>query len=551
MTHAHASDAPTPVRRALLSVSDKTGLIDFARALAALGIELVSTGGTAAALTKAGLPVIPVDQVTGFPEMLDGRVKTLHPHIHGAILARRSDPSHQQALRAHGITPIDLVCVSLYPFEQTIARPGVTRDEAIEQIDIGGPAMIRAAAKNHESVAVVTDPSQYAGLLEDLRANAGAVSGSFRRALAQSAYARTSAYDAAISAYLARTDAPADAGALPESLAINFPRQASLRYGENPHQHAAVYRDPGYRGPTVVSARQLHGKELSYNNINDAAAALALVEDLARAAPGRCAAAIIKHANPCGAAVADSPARAVELALRGDPLAAYGGILALASAGSRSLDLPAAELLCREGVFLEVVVTTSFDAGAVERLKAKSANMRLLDVGPLNLGATLNRLTFRSIAGGALAQSADSYPVDPSAWALRAGPALGEVDRLAAGAIWTIAKHLASNAIAIGGADPDGRGGVRLFGAGAGQMDRVTSCRLAIEKAGEPLRAAPMLIAASDAFFPFPDGPALLIDAGVKAIVHPGGSKRDQETFDLCNQRGVTCLTTGVRHFRH
>ncbi|MDX2115271.1 MAG: bifunctional phosphoribosylaminoimidazolecarboxamide formyltransferase/IMP cyclohydrolase [Planctomycetota bacterium] len=535
-----------PIKRALISVSDKSGLLDFARALAELGVEIVSTGGTARALAEAGLAVVSVDSLTGFPEMMDGRVKTLHPRVHGGILALRDEPDHAAALREHGIAPIDLVCVNLYPFERTIARPGVTRDEAIEQIDVGGPAMIRAAAKNHEWVAVVTDPGQYQTVAREMRDTKGAVSKATRAGLAHAAFVRTSAYDATIAGYLGRSSTSDE---LPASLQLAMPRVQSMRYGENPHQRAALYRDALHAGPSIAAARQLHGKELSYNNVNDAAAALALALDLSAASglasgtplAGCC---VIKHANPCGAAVAAQSVDAVRSAMAGDPLAAYGGILALRG----TLDEPAAALLAAPGVFLEVVIAQGFTAGALDLLRARSSGLRLLEVGTDE--PEVAPLTFRSIPGGALVQTADSLVPDPARWELKAGPA-PSAERLAdAAVIAVIAKHLSSNAIALGGrAAVDGPGaGPRLFGAGAGQMDRVASCKLAVEKAGALAKGA---IVVGDAFFPFPDGPEILIRAGVTMIVHPGGSKRDQETFDLCARHGVSCLTTGTRHFRH
>jgi phosphoribosylaminoimidazolecarboxamide formyltransferase/IMP cyclohydrolase len=550
------------VRRALLSVSDKSGLIDFARALAQLNIELVSTGGTADALQAAGLPVRTVESLTGFPEMMDGRLKTLHPKVHGGILALRDDPAHIASMREHDIEPIDLVCVNLYPFEATIAKPDVSRDEAIENIDIGGPTMIRAAAKNHEFVAVVTSPDQYADAIAELKQRHGATTHTLRARLAADAFARTSTYDRAIANYLNPQGATASearaqsavAGAaktsqslFPSILTLSLTKLHDLRYGENPHQSAALYADPARRGPSVVTARQLHGKELSYNNLNDAAAALALALELAAIDAKQSAAAIIKHANPCGASLAPHAHDAAYLALQGDLLAAYGGILALTSIFNDAC----AELTCKPGVFLEVIIAPAFTPDALERLKSKSSMVRLLAHDPTPV-ANQQRVTFKSIPGGALVQSADDIASDPSKWTHAAGPTFVPPTaalhgRCAPAVIWTIAKHLSSNAIAIGGHDPSSKG-VRLFGAGAGQMDRVTACRLALEKAGPLAKGA---IAASDAFFPFPDGPELLIRAGITTLIHPGGSKRDQETFELCNKHNVTCFTTGIRHFRH
>jgi len=524
-----------PVKRALLSVSDKTNLVSFAQALAARGVEIISTGGTARALSDAGIDVIPVHEITGSPEILSGRVKTLHPKIHGAILARRGDADHEAQMTEHGITPIDLVCVNLYPFEQTVAAPGVTRAEAVEQIDIGGPCMVRASAKNADHVAIVTSVEQYAYVLDDLETTGGATSIGLRLRLAKDAFARTSAYDAAIVRYM--TDTGGDA--FPQTMRIEQEKVADLRYGENPHQAAALYRDPAGAAGTVVGARQLYGKPLSYNNIADAAAALELVRDLQQARPDSVAAAVIKHANACGAAVAQTTARSVDAALLGDPLAAFGGILAVAG----TIDLPAAQRCCAENVFLEVIVAESFDADALAALADRWKNIRLLAVGPTPEHAS--GVQYKSIPGGMLAQEADRAPVIPAEWAVAAGGDITDDMRASAAVVWIACKHLKSNAVCLGRADD---GVVSIVGVGAGLVDRVSAARLATEKAGDQAAGA---IAASDAFFPFADGPQLLIDAGVKCIVHPGGSKRDAETFDLCRRHGVTCLTTGTRHFRH
>jgi len=515
------------LRRALLSVSDKTALTDFARALAARGVEIISTGGTAKAIKDAGVDVTPVESVTGFPEMMDGRVKTLHPKVHGALLGLTDKEDHAAAMREHGIAPIDLLVVNLYPFEETVARPGATLEDAVENIDIGGPAMIRSAAKNAARVAVATRPEQYARILEELETTGGATTLDLRLELMREAYRRTAEYDAAIAAYLAER-AGHDAE-LPDSLSLRWNKSSDLRYGENPHQRAALYTAPGDAGPSIPAARLLHGKPLSYNNIADAAAALELVIDLART--GRAAAAVIKHANPCGAATAPDAAAAIDLAMRGDPLAAFGGIVA----SSAPVTAAAARRLTEGDAFLEVVAAPAFEPEAVDILSARWKNARLLETGDL-AGARAAAPELRTIRGGALRQSADAAPADPAAWTHAAGPAPAPELLAAAATVWTAAKHLRSNAVAIGGP------------AGAGQMDRVAACRNAVAKAGDRAKGA---VATSDAFFPFPDGPEILIDAGVAAIVHPGGSKRDQETLDLCERRGVTCLLTGIRHFKH
>ncbi len=607
-----------PIRRALISVSDKTGVVEFARALAARGVEIISTGGTAKALSDAGVRVIPIEEVTRFPEMMDGRLKTLHPMIHGGILAVRDNAQHLAAMKQHGITPIDLVCVNLYPFEETVAKPGVTLEEAIENIDIGGPTMIRAAAKNWEWVAAVISSAQYTPLLAELDANSGCTTRITRFFLAVNAFDLTGDYDGWIAPRLpiiamadrqmgrqvmaremerlkakhsaiSRSTDPVvrewEEAGLPDTLSVEMHKDFDLRYGENPHQQASVYRNESTTGPSLVTAKQLHGKELSYNNLNDAAAALALVTDLARLEPDQPGAVVVKHTNPCGAAVAKSVAQAIDLAMIGDPLAAYGGILVI----NRPMDAAGAKRLCREGVFLEVIVAPSFAPEAVDALKQHSKMVRLLALGdapapsPSGRGqgegspaasgsapfpsqdsraSVLQNLTLKPIPGGLLVQTRDDVIAETSTWQHKAGPAPSAQQLKDAALIETIAKHLTSNAIAIGGREPTDEGdplgyGVRLFGAGAGQMDRVNACRIAIEKAGPLARIgagdAPGggAIATSDAFFPFPDGPELLINAGVKVIVHPGGSKRDDETFSLCERRGVTCLVTGVRHFRH
>lgn len=523
-----------PIRRALISVSDKSGLVEFARALCERNVEIISTGGTARFLKDAGVMTTPVEAITGFPEIMDGRVKTLHPIIHGGLLGVTDNPDHVEAMRLHSIEPIDLVCVNLYPFEETVAKGGVSHEEAVEQIDIGGPSMIRSAAKNARRITVATSPSQYGRIMDELGANNGATTLALRLELMRAAYERTSAYDAAIGAYLA-----GERDGFPATLAPRFEKGADLRYGENPHQSAAVYRDPSHVGPSLASAEQLHGKGLSYNNIADAAAALELAIDLKRST-GRASACVIKHANPCGAASAPTISAAVDAAMNGDLLAAFGGIVA----SSDAIDAASADRLAGEGTFLEVVVAPSFDDDALETLRDRWANVRLLAVGDL-AGADAGGAEIKTFRGGALAQTADDAPVAPGEWTHAAGPEPTAEVLAAAASVWVVCKHLRSNAVAIGGADGDASA---LFGGGAGQMDRVASCRIAVEKAGERAVGA---IAASDAFFPFPDGPEILIDAGVSVIVHPGGSKRDSETIELCESRGVTCLLTGVRHFKH
>jgi phosphoribosylaminoimidazolecarboxamide formyltransferase/IMP cyclohydrolase len=531
-----------PIRRALISVSDKSGLVDFARALSSRGVELISTGGTASSLRDAGLKVTGISDVTGFPEIMDGRVKTLHPAVHGALLALRDDPAHMAALKSHGFTPIDLVCVNLYPFQKTIARPGVSRDEAIEQIDIGGPAMIRSASKNFESVTVLTSPADYASVAEEIT-RTGGTSLATRSRLAASAFEHTARYDAAIAAYLAQAAPSHDAthNLFPPVLDLHFVKADELRYGENPHQPAAIYRTPGRSiEGTIPGAEQLHGKELSYNNIADGASALALVQALSASFEGACAA-VIKHNNPCGASArARSAAGAIEAAIAGDPIAAFGGILAV----STPIDEPAAEAIAAQGRFFEVLIAPGYSSAALARLQARSANLRILATGMTT--ASSDSLEYKAIPGGLLAQQRDAKLSTPGTLEHRAGPPATSDVIDAALFLEIVTRALLSNAVSIGAADASGT--LRLLGAGAGQMDRLTSCRIAAEKAGAGARGA---VACSDAFFPFADGPTILADAGVRAIVHPGGSKRDQDTFDLCSSRGITCLTTGLRHFRH
>jgi phosphoribosylaminoimidazolecarboxamide formyltransferase/IMP cyclohydrolase len=467
--------------------------------------------------------------------MMDGRVKTLHPKIHGALLGRRDIDSHVQAMQAHEITPIDLVCINLYPFERTVVREDVTEGEIIEQIDIGGPSMLRSAAKNHDFVTVVTAARQYDRVINEMRAHDGATTIELRRDLAAAAFMRTAEYDTAISAWMCARQEEA----FPSMLRLTYAHHADLRYGENPHQRAALYRDPAAAEPSVVGATLLHGKPLSYNNINDAAGALDLVLDLHASFPERAAAAVIKHTNPCGAAVAEPLSDAFTLAYEGDSMAAYGGILAV----NRRLDQQTAQLICDGQKFFEVIVAPEYEDASVTMLARRWKNVRILSVAGFER-RTRRTMSYRSVPGGMLVQERDLKRAHTGDWQHVAGPAPDDELIAEAATTWLICKHLTSNAIAIGA-------GGQLLGAGAGQMDRVASCRLAIEKAGDRLSSGRPAIAASDAFFPFNDGPRLLIDAGVRCIVHPGGSMRDQDTIDLCAERGVTCLLTGVRHFRH
>jgi phosphoribosylaminoimidazolecarboxamide formyltransferase/IMP cyclohydrolase len=531
-----------PVRRALISVSDKTGLADFAGALVReFNVELISTGGTAKFLRDAGLPVTDVSQITGSPEMMDGRVKTLHPKIHGAILADRDNPKHLEEMKAQGIQPIDLVCVNLYPFRQTIAKlGGATLDEAIENIDIGGPAMIRSAAKNFRFVLVVTRPGHYENVLNELRKFNGSSRGDVRLFLAQQAFKKmTGPYDHQIGSYLARTMA-AQRGPPGASTTEDMPRQTIhflwrkqlLRYGENPHQKAALYLDPKLKGEaSAARATQLHGKELSYINLLDADAALACVREFTD--PAAC---IVKHATPCGAAVADNLADAFRRAFECDPLAAFGGIVAL----NRTIDRAAAEVITSIDKLLEVIVAPGFAEDALALLKDRWKNVRLLAVGPLGT-AQPDDFHMHKIVGGYLVQQRDLAGIDESTWKVvsKRQPTPHELADLQFA--WLLAKHVKSNAIVIA----KDRAAV---GIGGGQVDRVGAAKIAIEKAAARAAGA---VAASDAFFPFPDGPQLLLDAGVTAIVHPGGSVNDQSTIDAVNAANAVLIATGQRHFRH
>lgn len=531
------------VRRALLSVSDKSGLVDFATALQReFGVELVSTGGTAKALRDAGLTVKDVSDLTGFPEMMDGRVKTLHPKVHGGLLAVRDDPEHAKAMAEHGIAPIDLVVINLYPFEATIAKPDCSLEVAIENIDIGGPSMIRSAAKNHRYVGVLTDAKDYATVLETMRANAGSTTPALRAKLALQAFATTHSYDGAIARYLDQQAEPVESkGAhLPEQMQLSLTRKQSLRYGENPHQSAALYVGAKPPGASVAFAEQLFGKELSYINLLDADAALACVKEFS--IPAAC---IVKHATPCGVAVGATIAQAFAHAYDCDPLAAFGGIVAL----NEALGLEMAEKLVRGQKFIEVIVAPSFTEGALELIQAKWKNIRLLAVGevrkdrlsPSDARATLSAMTMHAIAGGYLVQRTDVGSVPFTDWRVvsKREPKGSELADLEFA--WLAVKHVKSNAITIA------KGGATV-GIGGGQVDRVGAARIAIEKAGGRAKGA---VAASDAFFPFPDGPELLLKAGVTAIVQPGGSQRDQLTIDAVDQAGAVMVFTGRRHFRH
>jgi phosphoribosylaminoimidazolecarboxamide formyltransferase/IMP cyclohydrolase len=540
-TAPHVGEHLVPVRRALLSVSDKAGLAEFATALVKeFGVELISTGGTAKFLRDAGLPVIDVSEVTGFPEMMDGRVKTLHPKIHGGLLALRDHPEHAAAMKSHDIKPIDLVVINLYPFKKTIEKPGVTFEEAIENIDIGGPSMVRSAAKNHHYVLVITSPDRYEKALGDLRKHNGATCAQHRLKQAQRAFAHTAEYDALIAHYLdQQVNAPSQPRAearatpeLPDRLSFSLQKKQTLRYGENPHHAAALYVDGQPSEASVAFAKQLHGKELSYINLLDADAALNAVKELAT--PAAC---IVKHATPCGYATAADLPTAFRNAFAGDPLAAFGGIVAL----NQPVDLATAQAITSIDKLLEVIVAPSYASDALDLLKTRWKNVRLLEVGPVSTTFDRSELMLHKIVGGYLVQERDLLGVEESAWKVVSQRQPTEQETTDLKMAWLAAKHVKSNAIAIA------KGGMML-GSGAGQQDRVNACRIAIAKAGERANGA---AAGSDAFFPFPDGPELLLDAGVTAIIHPGGSVKDQETIDLVNRRGATMVLTGQRHFRH
>ncbi len=521
----------SPIRRALISVSDKSGLVEFGAFLAGQGVEILSTGGSAAALREAGVKVVEVSSHTGFPEIMDGRVKTLHPKIHGGLLAVRGNPAHEAAMKEHGIEPIDLLAVNLYPFERTVAQ-GADERSCIENIDIGGPGMIRAAAKNHESVTVIVDPGDYAAVMEEMAANHGATSLEFRRRLAAAAYARTAAYDAAIANWFNGVlDQP-----FPRRLAFAGTLAQSLRYGENPHQSAAFYVS-GEDRPGVATAEQLQGKELSFNNLNDTDAAFELVAEFDGPA---CA--IIKHANPCGVALGDSLKDAYVKALACDPLSAFGGIVAV----NRSLDAAIAEEIAK--LFVEVIIAPEVAPAAREILATKK-NLRLLRTGAMP-NAREPGMTVRALAGGYLLQARDAA-VCPGKLNVvtRREPTEQEMADLVFA--FTVCKHVKSNAIVYA---KEGA----VIGVGAGQMSRVDSARIAASKAKDAAKAAGERgsrtkgsVVASDAFFPFADGLLAAAEAGAGAVIQPGGSMRDEEVIKAADDKGLAMVFTGMRHFRH
>jgi phosphoribosylaminoimidazolecarboxamide formyltransferase/IMP cyclohydrolase len=522
-----AAPGAVRVRRALLSVSDKTGIIEFARGLAALGVELVSTGGTARELSDAGIAVRAIEDFTGFPEMLDGRVKTLHPRLYAGLLARRDDEQHVRAAAEHGIEPVDLVCVNLYPFEQTVARGDASPAEIIENIDIGGPTMIRAAAKNHMFAAVLVDPGDYERVLGELRESGGRLSPATRERLAASAYACTARYDAAISTWFARHTHEG----FPPSRREAYEKVSDLRYGENPHQQAAFYARVGAPTHLLAGVEQLHGKELSFNNLLDLSSARELVEDFAEPA---CA--IVKHNNPCGCAVGEDGRAAYERAFACDPQSAFGGVIAV----NRRVDREFAQALSQQ--FIEVLLAPGFDAEALELLREKK-NVRLLELA--DWPAPAREVEGKPVIGGQLVQTRDVVSEGREQMRVLTGEQPSEQQWRDLLFAWKVCRHVRSNAIVIAA-------GGATVGIGAGQMSRVDAVRIAVEKAQatQPQRLAGAALA-SDAFFPFADGPQLAIDAGVGAIIQPGGSVRDEETVAAAQAAGVPMVATGIRHFRH
>ncbi|MCA9211682.1 MAG: bifunctional phosphoribosylaminoimidazolecarboxamide formyltransferase/IMP cyclohydrolase [Planctomycetales bacterium] len=517
------------VKRALISVSDKSGLDELGKALAAAGVEIYSTGGTAKFLAEQGIEVIDISAYTGFPEMMDGRLKTLHPKVFGGILCRHDRDDDMQGIAEHGINSFELVVVNLYPFEQTVARDGVTMREAIEQIDIGGPSLVRAAAKNHKFAAIATSPSQYAEISNAIAS--GGTSFELRQRLAADAFRHTASYDSAISVYFDKQLGD-KIETFPERLSISLKRHATLRYGENPHQQAAVYSD-GSTGANVLNAKQLNGKELSYNNLLDLDAAFNIAKSLPNAG-----AAVIKHNNPCGAASSDRLADAAQKAMDGDPVSAFGSIIGF----NQTVDAATAEVLSTPGLFIEAIAAPAFEPAAVEILTTKpkwKANVRLMEVGAVD--PFLVKRSFRQIDGGMLAQDSDTLGDIYDEWQVvtEAQPDDELVKELRFA--WAVVRHVKSNAIVI-------TRDQALWGAGAGQMSRVDSVEISISKAGEKTQGA---VLASDAFFPFPDSIERAAAAGIAAVIQPGGSKRDNEVIEACNKHGLPMIFTGRRHFRH
>ncbi|QDT07947.1 Bifunctional purine biosynthesis protein PurH [Rubripirellula lacrimiformis] len=518
-----------PIRTALISVSDKLGLSDLAAGLQRAGVAIYSTGGTRRHLEQSGIDVMDVAEYTGFPEMLDGRVKTLHPKIFGGILAIRDRDDHMDAIEEHDIIPFDLVIVNLYPFAATASRPGATREECVEQIDIGGPSLVRAAAKNHNDVAVSTSPEQYSEILTQLE-SAGGTTHELRSELAADAFDHTAGYDRAIADFM-RGDTIG--GEFPSSLNLSLRRKTQLRYGENPHQRAALYADPSDRSANLVSARQISGKELSYNNLLDLDAALEIVRGF-----GGPAVSVIKHNNPCGAATDTKLARACRRALAGDPLSAFGSVLGF----NRTVDRETAELLCEPGLFIEAIVAPDFSAEAVGLLTSKPRwreNVRLMQVGRLDTPPS--PIQRRFISGGVLVQDADRMTSSMLQWKTVTKTKVADELWDDVSFAWEMVRHVKSNAIVLAK-------DTSLIGVGAGQMSRVDSVEISIDKAGDRAQGS---VLASDAFFPFPDSIEVAAEAGVVAVIQPGGSRRDQEVIDACDKHNLPLVLTGRRHFKH
>ncbi|HEX7771916.1 MAG TPA: bifunctional phosphoribosylaminoimidazolecarboxamide formyltransferase/IMP cyclohydrolase [Pyrinomonadaceae bacterium] len=506
------------IRRALISVSDKTGIVDFARELARFDVEIISTGGTAKTLRDAGISVRDISEVTGFPEMMDGRVKTLHPRVHGGLLAIRDNPEHVAAMQEHGIEPIDLVVVNLYPFAETIKRAGVTRAEAIEQIDIGGPSMIRSAAKNAQDVAVVVSTDQYSDVINELKEHGGALSLNTRRRLAQAAFEQTAQYDSMVSSYLGGASGP-----LPDRLTWSMRKVSDLRYGENPHQKAALYQTSG---TGIANAEILSGKEMSFNNYVDAEAAWQLVSDFEQTA---CA--IIKHTNPAGTALGDTPAEAYEKALATDPVSALGGIVAF----NRGVDAAAAREVTK--IFTEVVIAPDYDAEALDLLCAKK-NLRVIRMNSMEQS---RKVEVKELGGGMLVQTADDHKLDASGLRIVTTREPSDEEIRALLFAWVVCKHTKSNAIVYA---RDGQ----TVGVGAGQMSRVDSVKIGAMRAQLPVAGS---VLASDAFFPFRDGIDEAAKHGITAVIQPGGSVRDEQVIAAANEHGLAMVFTGVRHFKH
>lgn len=523
----------TKTKRALISVSNKEGVVEFAKRLNELGFEILSTGGTSKLLREQGVPHREVSEVTGFPEILDGRVKTLHPKIHGGLLARRNLPQHLQQLASHAIDPIDLVAVNLYPFEQTISKPGCTFDEAIEQIDIGGPAMLRSAAKNFRDVTVIVDPGDYQRVLQEMKSHGGTVSEKLRLELARKVFTHTSRYDALISQYLEKIDQPAIEGEtvmhFPEILYLRYEKGQILRYGENPHQQAAFYRDPSVMEPSVARARQLQGKEMSFNNFLDAHAALELAKEFKEPV-----AVIIKHNNPCGVAMDSALVQAYRKARETDPVSAFGGVAAF----NRPVDAETAQEICM--TFMEVIIAPGFEPGALEHFAKKKA-LRLLDLGQ-SIHGEPERMDFKKVTGGLLFQERDLGRIEDIhrlKVVTQRNPTPEEYQAMAFA--WKVAKHVKSNAIVYARAN-------QTLGIGAGQMSRVDSVKIGAMKATQPLAGS---VIASDAFFPFRDGIDEAARVGVTAVIQPGGSIRDEEVIAAANEHKMAMVFTEMRHFRH